>query len=312
MADAGHGEHEHDYLATDHLMAHVADAPYFEVPRFLSRALVGPQGENDGKIFLPQPLKDKIEPKVLISGLPIEVKPVTGTFTKFMALELVAVVLISVIFIGLGRKVASGARPKGKWWNFWESMLIFVRDDVARPAIGHHDGDKFLPYLWTMFFFVLINNLLGLVPWMGSATGGFGTTIALALMTFLTVVLAGMKKMGVAGFIIGLVPHMDLPFALKLFIWPMIFAIEILGLVIKHFILAVRLLANMMAGHLVLAVLIAFIGATAKSAAFYGVVPASILGSTALSLLELFVAFLQAYIFTFLSALFIGMAVHPH
>ena len=81
---------------------------------------------------------------------------------------------------------------------------------------------------------------------------------------------------------------------------------------IKHFVLAVRLLANMMAGHVVLAVLVGFIGATAGSAAWFGVTPASVLGATALSLLELFVAFLQAYIFTFLSALFIGAAVHPH
>jgi F-type H+-transporting ATPase subunit a len=92
----------------------------------------------------------------------------------------------------------------------------------------------------------------------------------------------------------------------------MMFVIEVLGLVIKHFVLAMRLLANMMAGHMVLAVLVGFIGASAGSLAFIGVLPASILGSLALSLLELFVAFLQAYIFAFLAGLFIGMAVHPH
>ena len=92
----------------------------------------------------------------------------------------------------------------------------------------------------------------------------------------------------------------------------MIFAIEVLGLLIKHFVLSVRLLANMMAGHLVLAVLITFIAASAHSLAFYLVMPASLLGATALSMLELFVAFLQAYIFTFLTSLFIGMAIHPH
>jgi F-type H+-transporting ATPase subunit a len=93
---------------------------------------------------------------------------------------------------------------------------------------------------------------------------------------------------------------------------PMIFGIEVLGLLIKHFVLAIRLLANMMAGHVVLAVLIAFIGASAGTLAFYGIVPASVLGAVAISLLELLVAFLQAYIFAFLSGLFIGMAVHPH
>ena len=113
---------------------------------------------------------------------------------------------------------------------------------------------------------------------------------------------------------------MDLPPALKIALVPMIFVIEVVGFLIKHFVLSVRLLANMAAGHLVLAVLIAFIAAIAQqdfvtsyfSPAFIGVSGASIFGATALSMLELFVAFLQAYIFTFLSALFIGMAVHPH
>ena len=98
---------------------------------------------------------------------------------------------------------------------------------------------------------------------------------------------------------------------MKIFLIPLIFAIEVFGMLIKHGVLAVRLLANMMAGHVVLAVVVAFIGAALRMV-WYAVTPASLLGATALSMLELFVAFLQAYIFTFLSALFIGMAVHPH
>jgi F-type H+-transporting ATPase subunit a len=105
---------------------------------------------------------------------------------------------------------------------------------------------------------------------------------------------------------------MDLPLPLAILLKPMIFVIEVAGLCIKHFILAMRLLANMMAGHLVLAVILAFIAASSTTMAWYAVTPASVFGAVALSLLELFVAFLQAYIFTFLSALFIGMAVHPH
>jgi F-type H+-transporting ATPase subunit a len=193
-----------------------------------------------------------------------------------------------------------------------ESMLVFIRDQVARPAIGKHDADRFLPFLWTVFFFVLMCNLLGMIPWLGSPTGAMATTGTMALITFGAVIGAGMKKMGPVGFWTGQVPHMDLPPLLAIFLKPMIFVIEILGLFIKHFVLAVRLLANMMAGHLVLAVLVAFIAAAWTSPFIWGVAPATILGATALSLLELFVAFLQAYIFTFLSALFIGMAVHPH
>jgi F-type H+-transporting ATPase subunit a len=105
---------------------------------------------------------------------------------------------------------------------------------------------------------------------------------------------------------------MDVPGPLKFVLIPMIFVIEVFGLIVKHGVLAVRLLANMMGGHVVLAVILAFIAASAQSLWWWGVMPASVLGATALSMLELFVAFLQAYIFTFLSALFIGMAVHSH
>jgi F-type H+-transporting ATPase subunit a len=123
-----------------------------------------------------------------------------------------------------------------------------------------------------------------------------------------------MTKLGPVGFWKAQVPHMDLPLLLAVLLLPMIFAIEVLGLFIKHFVLAMRLLANMMAGHLVLAVLVTFVLAIAKFgiAATLGVGAVSVFGAMLLSLLELFVAFLQAYIFTFLSALFIGMAVHPH
>ena len=123
-----------------------------------------------------------------------------------------------------------------------------------------------------------------------------------------------MKELGVVGFWKAQVPHMDLPGPIAVALIPLIFVIEILGLFIKHGVLAVRLLANMMAGHVVLAVIVAFIGATASAGAVIwgGVTLTSVLGATAISMLELFVAFLQAYIFTFLSALFIGAAVHPH
>jgi len=133
-----------------------------------------------------------------------------------------------------------------------------------------------------------------------------------AMITFITVLVAGSAKLGPIGFWKAQVPHMDLPLVLAVFLIPGIFLIEVMGLLIKHFVLAIRLLANMMAGHLVLAVILAFIAAAWGSLAGFMVVPASVLGATALSCLELFVAFLQAYIFAFLASLFIGMAVHPH
>jgi F-type H+-transporting ATPase subunit a len=245
------------------------------------------------------------------------VEPVDLKLTKFMVLEVAVAILAAVIFIRLAGQIANGSRPRGRWWNLLETFLLFIRNEVARPAIGH-DADKFLPFLWTMFFFILGCNLMGMVPWLGAPSGSLAVTGVLALATFLTVIGAGMAKMGPIGFWIGQVPHMELPLALSILLKPMIFCIEIMGLLIKHFVLAIRLLANMFAGHIVLVVLIAFIGAVGGAVhqyyhpLFVGVSLASIFGATALSLLELFVAFLQAYIFTFLSALFIGMAVHPH
>ncbi len=292
-------EGHHDPFDPVHLFGHVKDADYFEVHHSL---------DADRHAEIPQPLMLS-DPLIHSRG---SLEAFDLRLTKFMILEVVAALLIAAIFIWVARRLANGQAPRGRFLNMFEAMLLFIRDQVARPAIGGHDADRFMPFLWTMFFFVLFCNLLGLVPWAGSATGALGTTAALALLTFGTVVGTGMAKMGPVGYVVGLVPHMDLPPVLKVFLWPMLFAIELLGLLIKHSVLAIRLLANMLAGHLVLAVLVAFIAASWHSMAWWGVMPASILGATSLSLLELLVAFLQAYIFTFLSALFIGASVHSH
>lgn len=302
---SSHGAaHGHDPLESSHLIGHVKDSDYFELPRFLG-----------GKIAIPQPFKTS-EPiaTIRVGFKPIDdrIEPFDLKITKFMVLEAVAAIILIVLFSRLAVRIKGGKAPKGRLTNALEAMILFIRDDVARPAIGGHDADHFMPYLLTIFFFIVTCNLLGLFPWAGSATGALATTGALALLTFGTVIFSGMAKLGPVGFWVGQVPHMDLPGPLAVLLKPMIFGIEVLGLLIKHFILAMRLLANMMAGHLVLAVILAFISASAASIAWYAVTPASVFGAVALSLLELFVAFLQAYIFTFLSALFIGMAVHPH
>ena len=229
-----------------------------------------------------------------------------------MVLELIAAVLMMLVFISLARRIRGGGPPKGLFWNFFEVMLVFIRDEVARPSIGKHDANRFLPFLWNMFFFILFCNLLGILPWAGSPTGSLMVTAALAVITFCAVVGTSVQKFGVAGFFKGLVPHMELPKAIAVFLVPMIFVIELAGLLIRHVVLAVRLLANMFAGHLVLAVILMFIATKIFFLAWLGITTASVVGSAALTLLELFVAFLQAYIFTFLSAIFIGMAVHPH
>jgi F-type H+-transporting ATPase subunit a len=371
-----HGAHKHDPFDPGHLIGHVKDSHFIEVPDGLtSKRKVGiPQirATQPGE-YGPQPVW------TLHSGNPTlddMVEPLELGITKFMVIEVIAGIIICFLFVRLGQLIHDGTPAKGTLWNLLETMLLFIRDQVARPAIGggHHDdhghgdhghghgdhghgsyghdpgsdalegavhgdhgaelvmsekvniheehghlsvahpADKYLPFLWTLFFFVLGMNLLGLVPWAGSPTGALAVTATMAMTTFLVVVGSGMVALGPVGFWLAQVPRMELPMILAIFLKPMILAIEILGLCIKHLILAVRLLANVMAGHLVLVVLLSFIvaAAGAGSAIHWSVSIASILGAAALSLLELFVAFLQAYIFTFLTALFIGAALHEH
>jgi F-type H+-transporting ATPase subunit a len=289
-----------------------------------------------GKILIPQPFAELESLYAKRSGFAI---------SKYMILEVALAAILVALFTRLAGKLRHGDAPRGWFTNLFEAMILFVRDQIARPAIdshdhdshdqdhgghagehhqrGHaqatavaeqHEGDRFVPLLLTLFFFVLGCNLLGMVPWAGSPTASFSVTLALAAMTFLTVVVSGMRKFGFFGFFGNQVPSMDLPWPLAIVLKPMIFAIEMLGLLIKHLILAVRLLANMVAGHLVLLGIMGLI--TTAAAYSFGtwatVTGISVVSCTLFSLLELFVAFLQAYIFTFLSALFIGASVHQH
>ena len=231
--------------------------------------------------------------------------------TRFMVMELAAAVAILLIMIPLARHVARRPVTRGVFLNAFEAMLLYFRDSVARPTIGHHDADAYLPYLWTSFFFILFNNVLGMIPGGASATGNINVTMVLAVSTFIVVMIAGIRQSGAVGFWTSLVPKLDVAPALLVFLWPLLFVIEIAGLLIRHFVLAVRLFANMLAGHIVLAVILGFI-LTVQGSWAYVVTPTSVAGVVALSLLGVFVAFLQAYIFTFLSALFIGSAAHPH
>jgi F-type H+-transporting ATPase subunit a len=232
--------------------------------------------------------------------------------TRVMVMELVAGLLMIAILIPVVRHIARTHVTRGWFMNMFEAMFLFIRDEVARPAIGGHGADRFLPYLWTIFFFILFANLLGMIPGGASATGNVNVTAALALMTLWTVVRAGMREMGVAGYWAGLVPHLDVPWWMRHLMWGLMFVIEVAGLFIRHIVLAVRLFANMFAGHVVLAVILGFILMAGTWWSFVVVMPTSVVGDVLLSLLELFVAVLQAYIFTFLSAMFIGSSVHPH
>lgn len=241
--------------------------------------------------------------------------PVQYGITKFVVIEMIVAILMILFFMTLAMKIRGGKQAKGRFWNMLEILLLYLRDEVVRPAIGHKEvADRYLPYIWTLFFFVLGCNLMGLVPFMGSPTGSLSLTAVFTVTTLGVGVCSGMMKYGAAGFWLGQVPKMDLPPALAVVIKPMLFFIEIFGMLIKHSVLAIRLLANMFAGHMVIAVVMAFISATVV----YGLlvwVPVTI-GSIGfcicMNMLELLVALIQAYIISFLSALFIGMAIHQH
>jgi F-type H+-transporting ATPase subunit a len=233
--------------------------------------------------------------------------------SKFMIFELIAAGLIIAIYVPMSRRLIRGDPPRGPWDNAFDSVLAFIRNEVAKPNIGEHDADKYVPFLWTLFLFVLGNNLLGMLPWMGSPTANLYVTGALAVIAFVMMHGAAMVKMGVVHYFQAMWPHIDVPFGMGYILKPMIFVIEMGGTVIKAGVLAVRLFANMFAGHTVLAMILSFIVLTGNALPLLwtGITTASVLGVAALSLLELFVAFLQAYIFVFLTSLFMGMALHP-
>jgi F-type H+-transporting ATPase subunit a len=232
--------------------------------------------------------------------------------TKYKVLMLAAAALIIAIYVPLARRVQTGEPPRGGWWNGLEGLLTYLRDNVAKPCIGH-DADHYVHYLWTVFLFILFCNLFGMLPFMGSPTASINVTLALAICTFIFIHGSAIVKMGVRHYFQSYLPHIDVPFGMGYVIVPMIAIIEFIGNFIKAFVLAVRLFANMFAGHVVLAFLLFFI-VQMKNAGiflFLGVTASSVIGVTLLSLLELFVAFLQAYVFTFLTALFLGAALHP-
>ena len=231
--------------------------------------------------------------------------------TRFMVMELIAAVIVAVSFIALSRHAQRNLVTRGRFFNMLEAMVLFVKDQIAKPAFGGHGEEKFLPFLLTLFFFIMVNNLLGLVPGGATATGNFNVTAVLAGLTFATVVFNGVRTSGPVGFWTSLVPPLDVPMWMKVPLWILMFFVEVLGLLIRHVVLAVRLCANMFVGHIILAVLLGFI-IQASGALFYLVMPLSIVLSLPMNLLEIFVGLLQAYIFTFLTALFIGSAVHPH
>lgn len=189
-----------------------------------------------------------------------------------------------------------------------ESVVIYLRDHLLHP-IFHEATDTYLPYFLTLFFFIFIANLAGLVPYGSAITGNISVTVALAFCTFMLVHFAGVKEQGPIEYVKHICPG-----GVPWWLMPLIFLIEVMGLVAKCVALSIRLFANILAGHVVsLAFLsLIFIFASMNKFVGLGVAPAAVGLALFVYTLDLLVALLQAYIFTFLTALFVGGAVHPH
>lgn len=229
--------------------------------------------------------------------------PLDLSITKNITAMLISAIILLWLFVSLARsyKKSGVSEPKGIQ-GFLEPVVLFVRDDIAIPNIGEEKFEKYMPYLLTAFFFILINNLMGLVPILpggANVTGNIGVTLVLALFTFFITQFSGNKQYW--GHIFN---TPGVPFWLK----PIMIPVELIGIISKPFALMVRLFANITAGHIIVLSLVSLIFIFKTLA----VAPVSILFVLFMDCLELLVAFLQAYVFTLLSALFIGLAVQEH
>ena len=180
--------------------------------------------------------------------------------TKFMLLELFAAVIVAALYIPLAWRMRSGELPSG-WQPQPPRGAADVRPRRDRQA-GHrrHDADKYVPFLWTMFLFILFNNLLGLIPFFGSATGNIYVTAGLALCVFFAIHGSAVRQDGLRPLTsVSMWPHFDVPYGLGYILKPLIFLLEWMGVLVRNAVLAVRLFANMFAGHVVLAMLLIFI-----------------------------------------------------
>jgi F-type H+-transporting ATPase subunit a len=243
---------------------------------------------------------------IRVGGFAIDMSP-----TKHLVFMVLASLLVGVTFIVTGRSIARADRrgqpPRG-FAGAMEAMALWIRQEVVLPNVGPH-GEGYAPYLLTLFFFILTMNLLGLMPWGATATGNISVTAALAVIAFIVIEVSGMVSLGPKGYLqtIFYLPE-GLPGWLKPMMLIIMTPVEIISKLAKPFALAVRLFANMTAGHVLV---LALIGLAFLFKSYTVGVGASIL-ATGVMLLELFVAFLQAYVFTLLTSVFIGLIRAEH
>ena len=285
------GEHKASEREVD-VMEHLANSHVIEIPWFNERYTY--------EIQLPR------IPPIQVGPVSIDLSP-----TKHSVFVVLAALVVAIVFVTSARSIAraqaEGHPPRG-FAGAIEAMTLYLRQEYILPNVGPH-GDGYVPYLLTVFFFILACNLLGLLPWGATPTGNIAVTGALALLAFVVIEISGMRSLGIKGYLKTI---FYLPPGLPTFMKPIMLAvmtpIELIGKLAKPFALAVRLFANMTAGH---ALVLALIGLTFTFQSYLVGIGASAM-ATAVMLLELFVAFLQAFVFMLLTAVFIGLMRAEH
>lgn len=254
----------------DWILHHILDTNYLDFEPF-------------GMIYLP---------KLELFGIDISI-------TKHVVYMWIVAAILIFTLTAVSKGYKKSLIPKG-FRNFIEIVVVFVRDEIVKPTIGE-GYERYLSYILTIFFFILLSNLFGLLPYSTTITSNIAVTASLAGLSFIMTQLGGIRNYGFFGYFKAMIPH-GMPVA----ILPLIIVVEIIGLFTKPFALCIRLFANMIAGHVVILSLIGLIFIMGSIL----VAPVSVAFALFIYLLELLVALIQAYIFTMLSSLFIGMAAH--
>jgi F-type H+-transporting ATPase subunit a len=286
-ADEAHGASSAHGETADHgnqvdPIHHVVDGDYIEIPWLNSHLMK--------KVHLP------VLGVIRLGGVEIEM-----AITKHLVIMWIVSFLLLILVIGTARKAQSKKPPKGVA-NLMEVFVAWLRDEVTIPTMGPIWGRKLLPYCLTLFFFILFGNLFGLVPYSATMTGNLAVTLSLALLSFLLIQGVAIREAG----LIGWLKH--LTGGVHPLLWPIMVPVEFMGLFTKPFALTIRLFANMAAGHIVILSLLGLIFIFGHWAVAGLAVPFALF----IYLLEILVAFIQAFIFTMLTSVFTGMGIHSH
>ena len=277
--------------SVDFITPHITDSHHLEIP--------WPNSHLAMEIPLPH------FPPVNIGGVEVDFSP-----TKHVVFMLFAATLASVLLIGAASRSRRQHGESGHTRGFAggiEAMALYLRNEVVLPNVGHH-GQKFVPFALTLFFFILCCNLLGLFPYGATATGNISVTATLAIITAVVVEFAGIRANGWGYLRTIFYWNNELPIVMRVVMFFVMSAVEAVGKLSKPFALAIRLFANMTAGHIVLLAIIGLIFTFQN----YYIAGVPVLMATAISVLELLVSFLQAFIFTLLACVFIGQMREAH